>query len=170
MSGAMPADLAETVRSMPCGACQAPRGECCSSEGTHLARWEVAALSALVSEQEYQAAAGAAWPAPPGFPPGLAVVPELSGVVCAAAGHPLLWDTRVQPPRWAHLGPPAGAACGDPAEPRPAPGEPCRYHRRHWLLGVPAVVVAGRVPACQRCARKQARRERRRWRPGRWLT
>ena len=93
MSGAMPADLAEAVRSMPCEACQAPRGECCSCEGTHLARWELAAASALVSEQEYHAAAGAARPAPPGFPPGLAVVPELSGVVCAAAGHPLRWDT-----------------------------------------------------------------------------
>ncbi len=162
ISGAMPADLAEAVRSMPCDACPAPRGECCSCEGTHLARWELAAVLALVSEQEYHAAAGAAWPAPPGFPPGLAVVPELSGVVCAAAGHPLRWDTGTQPPRWAHLGPPAGTACAGPAVPRPGPGEPCRYHRRHWLLGVPAVAVAGRVPACQRCARKQARRERRR--------
>ena len=162
MSGAMPADLAETVRSMPCDACQASRGECCACEGTHLARWELAAVLALVSEQEYHAAAGAAWPAPPGFPPGLAVVPELSGVVCTAAGHPLRWDAGTQPPRWAHLGLPAGTACADPAVPHPGPGEPCRYHRRHWLLGVPAVAVAGRVPACQRCARKQARRERRR--------
>jgi hypothetical protein len=161
ISGAMPADLAEAVRSMPCEACQAPRGECCSCEGTHLARWDLAAAAALVSEREYRAAAGAAWPAPPGFPPGLAVVPELTGVVCAAAGHPLRLDTAVQPPRWTHLATPAGTACGDPAVPHPAPGEPCRYHRRHWLLGVPAVAVAGPVPSCRRCARKQARRERR---------
>ncbi len=111
---AMPADLAEAVRSMPCEACQAPRGECCSCDGTHLARWELAAASALVSEQEYHAAAGAAWPAPPGFPPGLAVVPELSGVVCAAAGHPLRWDTGVPPPRWTHLGLQTGTACARP--------------------------------------------------------
>ena len=162
MSGAMPADLAEAVRSMPCEACRAPQGEPCSCEGTHLARWELAAASALVSEREYAAAAGAAWPAPPGFPPGLAVVPELSGVVCAAAGHPLRWDTGMQPPQWAHQGPPGGTACADPPVPRPAPGEPCRYHRRHWLLGTPAVAVAGPVPACQRCARRQARRARRR--------
>ena len=161
ISGAMPADLAEAVRSMPCEACQAPRGERCSCEGTHLARWDLAAAAALVSEREYHAAAGAAWPAPPGFPPGLAVVPELTGVVCAAAGHPLRLDTGAQPQRWTHLGPPASTACSDPAIPRPAPGEPCRYHRRHWLLGVPAVAVAGPVPACRRCARKQARRERR---------
>ena len=53
ISGAMPADLAEAVRSMPCEACQAPRGERCSCEGTHLARWELAAAAALVSEREY---------------------------------------------------------------------------------------------------------------------
>ena len=93
----MPADLAEAVRSMPCEACQAPRGGYCSCEGTHLARWELAAASALVSQQEYHAAARAARPAPPGFPPGLAVVPELSGVVCTAAGHPLRWDTGTLP-------------------------------------------------------------------------
>ena len=161
MSGAMPADLAEAVRSMPCEACRAPRGGCCACEGTHLARWELAAASALVSQQEYHAAARAARPAPPGFPPGLAVVPELSGVVCMAAGHPLRWETGVRPPRWIHLDGPDGTGCGDPAMPRPAPGEPCRYHRRHWLLHVPAVGVAGRVPACRRCVRKQARRERR---------
>jgi hypothetical protein len=160
MSGAMPADLAEAVRSIPCGACRAPRGGCCACEGTHLARWELAAASALVSEQEYRAAARAARPAPPGFAPGLAVVPELSGVVCTAAGHPLWWDTETHLPSWVHLDRPDGTGCAHPAVPRPAPGEPCRYHRRHWLLHVPAVGVAGRVPACRRCVRKQARRER----------
>ncbi len=104
ISGAMPADLAEAVRSMPCGACQAPRGGHCAGEGTHLARWELATASALVSPQEYLAAAGAARSAPPGFPPGLAVVPELSGVVCTAAGHPLQWAARVQPPQWVDPG------------------------------------------------------------------
>jgi hypothetical protein len=162
MSGAMPADLAEAVRSVPCGACQAPRGEHCPCEGSHLARWEVAAAWALVSEQEYRAAAGAAWPAPPGFPPGLAVVPELSGVVCTAAGHPLWWAAGLEPPGWVHLDPAAGPACAGPAVPRAAAGEPCHYHRRHWLLGVPAVTVAGPVPACRRCGRKHARRTRRR--------
>jgi hypothetical protein len=160
ISGAMPADLAEAVRSMPCGACQAPRGGHCSGEGTHLARWELATASALVSPQEYLAAAGAARSAPPGFPPGLAVVPELSGVVCTAAGHPLQWAAGVQPPQWVHLDPSAGPSCAGPAVPRPATGEPCRYHRRHWLLSIPAVTVAGTVPACQRCGRKHARRER----------
>ena len=121
IGGAMPADLAEAVRSMPCEACQAPRGERCSCEGTHLARWDLAAAAALVSEREYHAAAGAAWPAPPGFPPGLAVVPELTGVVCVAAGHPLRLDTGVQPPRWTHLGPPARTACSDPADTPPGP-------------------------------------------------
>jgi hypothetical protein len=162
ISGAMPADLAEAVRSLPCGACLALRGEYCSCEGTHLARWELAAASALVSRQEYRAAAGAAWPAPAGFPPGLAVVPELSGVVCTAAGHPLRWAAAVQPPQWLHLDPVSAPSCTGEAAPRPAPGEPCRYHRRHWLLAIPAVAVAGRVPACQRCARKHARRARRR--------
>ncbi|MGI8445945.1 MAG: hypothetical protein ACR2MP_01920, partial [Streptosporangiaceae bacterium] len=57
MSAAMPADLAEAVRSMPCGACQAPRGAYCPCEGTHLARWELAVASALVSERDYHAAA-----------------------------------------------------------------------------------------------------------------
>jgi hypothetical protein len=162
LSAAMPADLAEAVRSMPCGACQAPRGEYCPCEGTHLARWELAVASALVSEQDYRAAASAARPAPPGFPPGLAVVPELTGVVCAAAGHPVRWAADASPPQWVHLDPLAAPACAGPADPRPAPGEPCRYHRRHWLLGVPAVTVAGPVPACPRCARKHARRARRR--------
>ena len=162
LSAAMPADLAEAVRSMPCGACQAPRGEYCPCDGTHLARWELAVASALVSEQDYRAAASAARPAPPGFPPGLAVVPELTGVVCTAAGHPVRWAADVSPPQWAHLDPLAAPACTGPADPRPAPGEPCRYHRRHWLLGVPAVTVAGPVPACPRCARKHARRARRR--------
>ncbi len=160
VSGAMPADLAEAVRSMRCAACQAPRGEPCRCEGTHLARWELAAASALVSPQDYHAAAAAAQPAPPGFPPGMAVVPELSGVVCTAASHPLRWAADAQPPRWVHLDPAAGTSCAGPAAPRPAPGEPCRCHRRHWLLGVPAVAVAGTVPACRRCARKHARRAR----------
>ena len=161
MSGAMPADLAETVRSMPCEACQAPRGECCLCEGTHLARWELAAAAALVSEQDYWAATEAAQPAPSGFPPGLSVVPELSGVVCTA-GHPLRWSADVQPRQWVHLDPVATASCPAPAALRPAPGEPCRYQRRHWLMGVPAVAIAGTVPACRRCARKQARQARRR--------
>jgi hypothetical protein len=117
--------------------------------------------SALVSDRDYRAAAGAARPAPPGFPPGLAVVPELTGVVCAAARHPLRWAADAAPPQWVHLDPQAGPSCAGPADPRPAPGEPCRYHRRHWLLGIPAVAVAGTMPACARCARKHARRARR---------
>ena len=162
MSAAMPADLAEAVRSMPCGACQAPRGEYCPCDGTHLARWELAVASALVSDRDYRAAASAARPAPPGFPPGLAVVPELTGVVCAAASHPLRWAADAAPPQWVHLDPVATPSCPAPSAPRPAPGEPCRYQRRHWLLGVPAVAIAGTVPACRRCARKHARRARRR--------
>ena len=160
ISGAMPADLAEAVRSLTCGACQAPRGEYCPCDGTHLARWELAAAAALVSERDYHAATEAARPAPPGFPRGLSVVPELSGVVCTA-GHPLQWSAGLQPQQWVHL---------DPAVPGPAPGEPCRYHRRHWLLGVPAVAIAGTVPACGRCARKHARQSRKprpRWAPPR---
>ena len=39
ISGAMPADLAEAVRSLVCPACQAPRGVHCPCDGTHLARW-----------------------------------------------------------------------------------------------------------------------------------
>jgi hypothetical protein len=166
MISAMPADVAEAVRSVPCGGCQAARAEPCSCAGTHLARWELAAASGLVSPQEYQAAAGAAWPAPPGSPPGLAVVPELSGVVCTAACHPLRWAAGEPLPQWVHLDPATGPSCAAPALPRPAPGEPCRFHRRHWLMGVPAVAVAGPAPACQRCARKHARRARRRWNRG----
>jgi hypothetical protein len=158
-TGAMPSDLAEAVRSLPCAACLAPRGEYCSGDGTHLARWELAAASALVSQPDYRAAAGTAQPAPPGSP-GLAVVPELSGVVCTAGGHPLRWADAPQPPQWLHLDPLPGPSC--PGAAAPAPGEPCRYQRRHWLLGIPAVAVAGRVPACRRCARKHARRARRR--------
>ena len=95
--GAMPADLAEAVRSLVCGVCQAQRGEYCPCDGTHLARWELAAAAELVSEQHYWAAAEAAQPAPSGFPAGLAVVPELSGVVCAAEAM-----RRVRP-RWSAL-------------------------------------------------------------------
>src|SRR5580693_5655038 len=98
ISGAMPADLAEAVRSLACGACQAHRGEHCPGDGTHLARWELAAATALVSEQDYRAAARAAQPAPSGFPAGLAVVPELTGVVCPA-DHPLPWSAGAQPPQ-----------------------------------------------------------------------
>jgi hypothetical protein len=159
ISGAMPADLAEAVRSLACGACQAARGEYCPCDGTHLARWELAAAAALVSEGECLAAAEAARPAPPGFPRGLSVVPELSGVVCTA-GHPLRWAADVPPRQWMHLDPVAASSCPAPAVPRPAPGEVCRYHRRHWLLGVPAVAIAGTVPACRRCARKHARKAR----------
>jgi hypothetical protein len=158
--GAMPADLAEAVRSLVCGACQAQRGEYCPCDGTHLARWELAAAAELVSEQHYWAAAEAAQAAPSGFPAGLAVVPELSGVVCAA-GHPLRWSAAAEPPQWVHLDPVATLSCPAPAAPGPAPGEPCRYQRRHWLMGVPAVAVAGTVPACGRCARKHARQARR---------
>ena len=161
ISGAMPADLAEAVRSLACRACQAPRGVHCPCDGTHLARWELAAAAALVSERDYRVAAEAAQPAPAGFPRGLSVVPELSGVVCTA-GHPLRWAVGIQPHQWVHLDPAATPSCPAPALPRPAPGEPCRYQRRHWLLGVPAVAIAGTVPACRRCARKHARQARRR--------
>jgi hypothetical protein len=159
ISGAMPTDLAEVVRSLACGACQAPRGEYCPCDGTHLARWELAAAAGLVSELDYLAAAQAARPALPGFPQGLSVVPELSGVVCTA-GHPLRWPADVPPRQWMHLDLVAALSCLAPAVPRPAPGEACRYHRRHWLLGVPAVAIAGTVPACRRCARKHARQAR----------
>jgi hypothetical protein len=162
MSGAMPADLAEAVRSMPCGACDASRGAYCPGEGTHLARWELAAAMDLVSQRDYQSAAGAARPVSPGSALGLAVVPELSGVVCTAAGHPLRWEAGVQAAHWVHMDPLAWPSCAGPAVPRPASGEPCRYHRHHWLLAVPAVAVAGTVPACQRCSRKYARRARKR--------
>jgi len=162
MGAAMPADLAEAVRSMPCRACRAGRGEYCPSAGTHLARWETAAAAGLIAEADYQAAATAALPAPPGLPEGLAVVPERSGVVCAAAGHPLRWAAPDDPPQWVHADPAAGQFCPDSVTPVAAAGEPCRYQRRHWLLGVPAVAVAGAVPACRRCAAKYARRERRR--------
>jgi hypothetical protein len=158
MDGAMPADLAEAVRSLPCRACHAARGEGCPSEGTHLARWELAAAAALVSETDYRVAAAAARPVRPGLPPGLAVVPELSGVVCTAAGHLLRWAAPEVPPRWVHADPAAGRACLEVITPRAADGEPCRYLRRHWLLAVPAVAVAGTVPACRRCARTHARR------------
>ena len=163
ISGAMAADLAEAVRSMPCGACQAPRGEHCSGEGTHLARWELAAASALVSPQEYLAAAGRRPVRPAGVPagPGCGTRDVRRGVH-GGRPHPLQWAAGVQPPRWVHLDPSAGPSCAGPAVPRPATGEPCRYHRRHWLLSIPAVTVAGTVPACQRCGRKHARRERKR--------
>ena len=160
MSGAMPADLAEAVRSMPCEACQAPRGGYCSCEGTHLARWELAAASALVSQQEYHAAACAARPAPPGF---RRAWPWCPSCPASSARPPVTHCGGTQGlslPRWIHLDRRDGTGCADPAVPRPAPGEPCRYHRRHWLLHVPAVGVAGQVPASRRCARKQARRER----------
>jgi hypothetical protein len=88
-------------------------------------------------------------------------VPELSGVVCAA-GHPLRWAAAGQPPHWTHTDREAGRSCAGTVTPVPAHGEPCRYLRRHWLLSVPAVALADNVPACQRCARKQARRRRRR--------
>ena len=110
ISGPMPADLAEAVRSLTCGACQAPRGEYCPCDGTHLARWELAAAAALVSERDYYAAAEAAQPAPLGFPRGLSVVPELSGVVCTA-GHPLRWSAGLQPQQWVHLDPVATPSC-----------------------------------------------------------
>jgi hypothetical protein len=161
MNGAMPTDLAEAVRSMPCRACQADRGDYCPSEGSHLARWQLATAAGLVPERDSARAAELAHPGPPGLEPGLAVVPELSGVVCAAAGHPLRWAAAGQPPQWTHTDREAGRACPDAVTPVPAHGEPCRYLRRHWLLSVPAVAVAGTVPACQRCARKQARRRRR---------
>jgi hypothetical protein len=160
----MPADLAEAVRSMPCRACHADRGEYCPSEGTHLARWELAAAAGLIAEADYQTAAKAALPAPPGLPPALAVVPERSGVVCETAGHALRWAARDDPPRWEHLDPSAGQTCPDGGRPVAADGEPCRYLRRHWLLGIPAVAVAGTVPACRRCAARHGRRKRLRWR------
>jgi hypothetical protein len=158
----MPADLAEAVRSLPCPACFAARGEYCPCAGTHLDRWDAAAAAGLVSEADHAAAAAASWPAPPGLPPGLAVVPERSGVVCAAAGHPLCWNAGMTPPRWAHTDPAAGRGCAEPVTPVAGPGEPCRYVRSHWLMGVPAAAVAGTVPACGRCARKHTRRARRR--------
>ena len=160
--GPMPADLAEAVRSLPCPACHAARAGYCPSDGCHLARWERAAAAGLVSIAHLQAAAAAARPAPRGLPPGLAVVPESSGVLCAAAGHPLRWATETGPPQWRHVDPAAAPCCPSPPVPAPAGGEPCRYHRRHWLLAIPAVTVAGTVPACQRCAGRHARRQRRR--------
>jgi hypothetical protein len=161
MDGAMPTDLAEAVRSMPCQACQADRGDYCPSEGSHLARWQLATAAGLVAGRDFARAAELAQAGPAGLEPGLAVVPELSGVVCAAAGHPLRWTAAGQPPHWTHADRDAGRSCPDAVTPVPAHGEPCRYLRRHWLLSVPAVAVAGTVPACQRCARKQARRRRR---------
>ncbi len=158
MAGAMPTDLAEAVRSMPCRACHAERGDYCPSEGSHLARWQLATAAGLLAEPDLARATELARAAPPGLAPGLAVVPELSGVVCAAAGHPLRWAAAGQPPQWTHADREAGQACPDAVIPVPAHGEPCHYLRRHWLLSVPAVAVAGAVPACQRCARKQARR------------
>ena len=155
MSAAMPADLAEAVRSMPCGACQAPRGEYCPCDGTHLARWELAVASALVSDRDYRAAAGAARPAPPGFPPGLAVVPELTGVVCAAASHPLRWAADAAPPQWVHLDPLAGPSCAC----RPIRGLP----RRAVPLSPPSLVTGhsggggGGHHAGLRAVRPQAR-------------
>lgn len=154
----MPTDLAETVRSLPCWACQAGRGAYCPSDGSHLARWQLATAAGLVAERDLARAAELAQAGPPGLAPGLAVVPELSGVVCAAAGHPLRWAAAGQPPHWAHTSREAGQACLAAVTPVPAHGEPCRYLRRHWLLSVPAVTIAGTSPACRRCARKQARR------------
>ncbi|HTT53494.1 MAG TPA: hypothetical protein VMH35_19035 [Streptosporangiaceae bacterium] len=130
------------------------------SEGSHLARWQLATAAGLVAEPDL---ARATELAQPGLLPDLAVVPELSGVVCAAAGHPLRWAAAGGSPHWSHVNPVAGQACPEDVSPVPAAGEPCRYLRRHWLLSVPAVAVAGTVPACQGCARKQARRSRRRW-------
>jgi hypothetical protein len=160
----MPADLAEAVRSMPCRGCHADRGEYCPSAGTHLVRWELATVAGLIAEADYQAAVDAALPPPPGLPHALAVVPERSGVVCAAAGHPVRWAVQDDPPRWLHLDPAAGQSCPDGGSPVAAEGEPCRYLRRHWLLAIPAVAVAGTVPACRRCAARHARRNRMRWR------
>ena len=160
MAEAMPADLAEAVRSVACQACRAQRGECCPSDGSHLARWEVAVAVGLIASADYAAAAAASRPAPAGLPDGLAVVPELSGVLCAAAGHPLSWAAGLASPRWVHAEPAAGRGCAEPVIPVVGQGEPCRYVRRHWLMGVPAVAVAGPVPACGRCARKYARRRR----------
>ena len=154
----MPTDLAETVRSLPCRACQADRGNYCPSDGSHLARWQLATAAGLVADRDLARAAELAQPGPPGLAPGLAVVPELSGVVCAAAGHPLRWVAAGRPPHWTHADREAGQACLEAVTPVPAHGEPCRCLRRHWLLSVPAVAVAGTIPACQRCARKEARR------------
>ena len=156
----MPTDLAEAVRSMPCWACQAERGNYCPSEGSHLARWQLATAAGLLAGPDLARATELARAAPPGLASGLAVVPELSGVVCAAAGHPLRWAAAGQPPRWTHADREIGQACPEAVSPVPAQGELCRYLRRHWLLSVPAVAVAGAVPACRRCARKQARRGR----------
>ncbi len=160
MNGAMPTELAEAVRSLPCRACQAGRGDFCPSDGSHLARWQLATAAGLVAERDLARAAELAQASPPGLASGLAVVPELSGVVCAAAGHPLRWARAIagQPPQWTHADRETGQACLAAVTPVPAHGEPCRYLRRHWLLAVPAVAVAGAVPACRRCARKQARR------------
>jgi hypothetical protein len=159
--GPMPADLADAVRSLPCPACEAARAEYCPSDGCHLARWELAAATGLISIAQYRAAAAAARPAPRGLSPDLAVVSESSGVVCAAASHALRWAAGASPPQWQHLDPVASQSCPAPITPAPAAGEPCRYHRRHWLLAIPAVTVAGTVPACQRCARKHTRRQHR---------
>ena len=160
ISGPMPADLAEAVRSLPCPACDAARAEYCPSDGCHLARWELAAATGLIAIAHVQAAAAAARPAPRGLPPGLAVVPESSGVGCAAVSR-----RCAGPPKPAHrdgstCDPAAGQSCPAPITPAPGAGEPCRCHRRHWLLAIPAGTVAGTVPACQRCARKHARRQR----------
>ena len=156
----MPADLAEAVRSLACGACQAPRGEYCPCDGTHLARWELAAAAALVSERDYCGRRGG--PACPG---------RDSRGACPWCPNCPAWYARPvircggrrasQPQQWVHLDPVATPSCPAPAVPGPAPGEPCRYQRRHWLLGIPAVAIAGTVPACARCARKHARRARR---------
>jgi hypothetical protein len=172
ISGPMPADLAEAVRSLTCGACQAPRGEYCPCDGTHLARWEQAAAAALVSERDYSAAAEAAQPAPPGFPRGLAVVPELSGVVCTA-GHPLQWSAGVRPQQWVHLDP---AATPGRARPRPCPGRLPEnraatiavtgyWESRPWpsparcqpAAGAPASTPARRAEAGRRISRVRGR-------------
>src|ERR1700722_8083640 len=127
MSAAMPADLAEAVRSLACGACQAPRGEYCPCDGTHLARWELVAAAALGAGPDYSAeaeeAAEAAQRAPSGFRAGLAVVPELSGVACPA-GHPLRWSAGAEPPQWVHLDPVATLSCPAPDAAGPAPPGP----------------------------------------------
>ncbi len=159
ISRVMPADLAEAVRSLACGACQAPRGEYCPCDGTHLARWELAAAAALVSERDYRAATEAAQPAPAGFSLGLSVVPELSGVVCPV-GHPLRWSAGVQPQQWVHLDQGATPSCPAPPVPGPArgtvplpapslvTGRPGRGHRGHGA-GLPAVHAQARPPVAQ---------------------
>ncbi len=110
--GAMPADLAEAVRSLVCGACQAQRGEYCPCDGTHLARWELAAAAELVSEQHYWAAAEAAQPAPSGFPagqrrhwlmgvPAVAVAaqcPPAGGARASTPGRPVTLNPTATPP------------------------------------------------------------------------